>query len=398
METITTTARNTSLEDLVAVLTAQQEVKRDIVVPVTKLRSVGGRIQVPLPEPVVTDEGVTQVLDLDPSQIFDTDVSARFDIPRKYVEKLRGASRPRGEGEGHLPWVALSDSTLNTHFDASQGRVLVRCFASPDGTGTARCMNSDRFAIMDNLDVVLAGLQGISDSGVSAEVQSCDLSEHRMRVRIYSPEVHALAPKLLEGYRTPFEGPGGGGHGQAGLRDGDGNLPVVFAGFELSNSETGGGALTVTPRMVVKICNNGAVITEDVVRKVHLGGRLDGGVVRYSADTFRKNRDLVRATVRDTVATFLDREYVESKIEALTEKAGSHLTDPVETIEMVSSALKFSDAERESILSCFIKSGQVTSGGVMQAVTAASQTIEDPDRAAAVEASGVRAMELAFAR
>jgi len=38
---------------------------------------------------------------------------------------------------------------------------------------------------------------------------------------------------------------------------------------------------------------------------------------------------------------------------------------------------------------------QTTSGGVLNAVTAAAQNITNPDRAADVEASGVRAMELA---
>jgi hypothetical protein len=36
---------------------------------------------------------------------------------------------------------------------------------------------------------------------------------------------------------------------------------VVFSGFVISNSETGCGAFTLTPRLVVQVCRNGMTIT-----------------------------------------------------------------------------------------------------------------------------------------
>jgi len=44
----------------------------------------------------------------------------------------------------------------------------------------------------------------------------------------------------------------------------------------------------------------------------------------------------------------------------------------------------------------FIRGGQISAGGVMQAVTAYAQTVEDPDRAYDVERAGVPALEAAF--
>ena len=48
--------------------------------------------------------------------------------------------------------------------------------------------------------------------------------------------------------------------------------PIVFAGFVISNSETGGGAFSVTPRLVVKVCNNGLTITADALRAIKATG------------------------------------------------------------------------------------------------------------------------------
>src|SRR5690606_20239204 len=103
----------------------------------------------------------------------------------------------------------------------------------------------------------------------------------RMYVRVVAPEVQALAPTLLAGYRSPFTG-------QSGTDN-----PTVFAGFEISNSEVGGGAFTIVPRLVIQVCNNGLKITKDAVRNVHLGARLDDGVIRWSESTQRQNLDLV---------------------------------------------------------------------------------------------------------
>jgi hypothetical protein len=48
----------------------------------------------------------------------------------------------------------------------------------------------------------------------------------------------------------------------------------VFAGFVISNSETGCGAFTLTPRLIVQVCRNGMTIIKDAIRAVHLGSGL----------------------------------------------------------------------------------------------------------------------------
>ena len=45
----------------------------------------------------------------------------------------------------------------------------------------------------------------------------------------------------------------------------------------------------------------------------------------------------------------------------------------------------------------FVKGGQFTAGGVMQAVTAAARITKDADKASDMEAQATKALELAFA-
>ena len=62
---------------------------------------------------------------------------------------------------------------------------------------------------------------------------------------------------------------------------------------------------------------------------------------------------------------------------------------------MVASSCRFTDAEATGILNHFVKGGQMTSGGVAQAVTSFAQVIEDVDRANEFASKGVDAMLVA---
>jgi len=237
--------------------------------------------------------------------------------------------------------------------------------------------------MIDNLDVLMAALDGLRQCGVPAEIDGCDLTPRRMYVRVVSPAVRALAPGLLAGYRSPFTGQSGADN------------PMVFAGWVLSNSETGCGAFTITPRLVVQVCANGMTITKDALRAVHLGGRLDDGVIRWSGDTQQRNLELITAKARDAVTTFLDTRYVERKISEMSEASGQPIADPQETIEIISQRLRFTDDQQKTILNHFIRGGDLTAGGVMNAVTSAAQTLADADAAHEMEAQAVPALELA---
>ncbi len=229
----------------------------------------------------------------------------------------------------------------------------------------------------------MAALDGIRQAGAPVTISGCDLTDRRMYVRVVSDAVSALAPALLRDYRSPFTGAAGADN------------PVVFGGFVLANSETGCGAFTLTPRLVVQVCDNGMTITRDALRSVHLGGRMDAGVIRWSHDTRQRNLQLVTAQARDAVTTFLDTAYVQAKITEITRQAAAPVTDPDHAITVVAQRLRFTEDQQKAILAHFIRGADLTAGGVLHAVTSVAQTLPDADTAHDMEARALTAMQLA---
>lgn len=389
--TITTTARNAGLQDLVSILRDQHARKIDVVAPAAALRAKGGIIHVQGTEVQLTEDGVTTTAGAYlPTDVFDRQLAEKLDMPVKYLRRMRTEAvdlydaNVNGWLHGCRQRIDLpTQTTIHNAREVDTRSFLFRGFRGGDGTGVARALLSDSYGITDHLDVLTAVLDGVRQSGVEVEVTRCDLTESRMYVAVNAPAVAALAPTLLAGYRSPFSG-----------ASGDEN-PTVFAGFVISNSEVGTGAFTLTPRLTVEVCTNGMTMTKDAMRAIHLGGKLDHGIVRWSEDTQRKNLDVVTAKARDAVATFLDTDYVTRCITELERNAGVPVTNAFATVEHVGKRLAFTEAQITGVLDHFIRGGQLTAGGVMQAVTSYAQTVDSADTAYELEAAGVAALDTA---
>jgi hypothetical protein len=393
-----TELRNGTLPDLVDLLKLQSDVKWDRVVSASRLSYRDGLLAV---------SGGAQRLDLDgvsdcdallaPTEVFEDGISDKLGIPRAYIRKLRETGR---SVELDAPWVvidvSLIDANVNGWLQSDPGRkFLIRGFRTddPDEVGIGRAFLSNAYAPYDNYDGILAVLDGVRESGVNVQIHSANLSERTCRLSVYSPEIAALAPTLLANYRSPFTPGKDRGHGTVGEQ----KLPIVFAGFEFRNSETGGGKFKVVPRIVVEKCGNGMTKTVDAKEKTHLGQRLEEGAVKWSEDTRKKNLAVLAAMTRDAVKSFLSADYLASFVSQVEETSATPIDDAVGTIEHVAKVHAFSEGEAQSILACFIKSGDLTAGGVMQAVTAAAQTVESPDRAAELEDAALGVLATAAA-
>lgn len=388
--------RNAELGDLATLLQEQHARKLDMVVPATCLSAENGVFRVAGAEPIIDEDGVTQADGFyRPTEVCDGGVSNKLSIPLAYLRKMR-AER-----------ADLYDANVNGWLNGPDGpdprSFMLRTFKGDGGgEGIARAFLSDRFKIVDHLDVLMSTLDGIRDAGTPVEIVGCDLTERRMRVRVAAPAISVLAPKLLEGYRpSPYLRNGvtrdrlAGLVQHEGIQQFDPNAPIIFAGFEIGNSETGEGSSLFTPRIVVLRCLNGMTMTKDALRSVHLGSKLDEGVIRWSDETRQKQLELVRSQARDAVKTFLDIDYVTSVIDRLEAKSDEPVRDAVKTVEQVSKQLKFSDEQQAGILDHFIQGGQLTAGGVMQAVTSYAQVVEDADEAADLEGSAIEALSVA---
>jgi len=366
------TARNATIEDLVALLRGQQARKVDVVAPASAIRAEGGLLVLDGTVPQLTGDGVTVTAGAyRPTGVCDAGIAEKLGIPAAYLRRMR-AERP-----------GLFDANVNGWLAGDDRSFFVRCLRGGDGqTGVARAWLSDGYKPIDHIDTLMAVFDGIRACGQDVTIDSCDLTDRRMYVRVRCEAVQVLAPALLAGYRSPFTGAAGAEN------------PVVFAGFSVANSETGCGACTVTPRLVAQVCSNGMTITRDAMRVIHLGERMDEGV-RWSGDTQDRQLALVTARARDAVAAFLSPGYAERVVRDLEKKAGHPVTDAARTVEVISGRLRYSEAQQAAVLDHFIKGGDLTAGGIMHAVTSAAQLQDDGDAAWDLENTALEALSLA---
>lgn len=377
------TVPRSDLNTVYNVLKDQRAHTFDIVTPVGDLEFEGGNLVISGREAKVTDSGVYDINGLyAPVPSVDNQLDTVLDIPAKYIRKLRAEN------------LGLLDVNLNTLAGMAAAKnpnqkQLVRMLwgESPDlpgSTGIVRAILSNGYRIQDNLDTLMAVLQGLQTAGLDySAIKRVDLSNDKLYLYVVAPKISVTATALLDGYRAP--------DGTTSRQVGD----IVSAGMIVKNGEIGNSGFSVTPVIEVLACTNGMVQTVDVVSRRHVGGRLDEGVIDWSDDTRIKVNASIAAQVRDLTAQFLNKDYVEAAIARMEVDAGFELSKPAETIEVVAKALSYTVDEQEAILGAFIKGGQLTSGGVMQAVTAYAQTVEDIDRSYDLGATGVRAMEVA---
>jgi hypothetical protein len=406
--------RNATLEDLAGLLKEQHARKVDVVVPAGAIRAKGAQIQVQGSEVEMTLEGVTSKTGTYlPTEVFDEGLAAKLGVPGAYLKhcRLDGAEDlydANVNGWLHGRTVRRVGQEPEVVREADKRSFLFRGFEGGEGkSAVARALLSDQFSLVDNLDVLTAALTGIKAAGVHAHVDSCDLTDRRMYMRVVVPELKALAPELLKGYRSPFadrdvnEARNHGWDLERGLEaarneglDYGGDEPIVFAGLDIRNSEVGNGAFSIAPVLVVKVCRNGLVITEETYRKVHVGAKMDQGRITWSQDTQRKNLDLIVAQTRDSVQEFLSAGFVERSVRKIEEKAGAPVTEVEATVKRVTKTLKFSEAETNGVLDHFIRGGQMTAGGVVNAITSYSQTVASADRSHDLDDAALRALDL----
>lgn len=356
-----------TLVELVEKLKNEQLLKRDLVVPSSCLRFENGHLIIsnvsanPKMDELLNSTGVTfssdnlTTLSLSPIGSFHRQVAGRFDIPYTYYERMLSESN-----------ISLLDANVNHWLSTANKNYLVRCFAGQDGEkGVVRALLGDRYRILDNLDVLMAALDAVKQSGVNIKIESADITDTKMYVRFIAPDVVQDSPELLKRYRVPKSG-----------NTGDNG---IHAGFVLTNSETGHGSSYIAPRLVVSACTNGMIMKQDSMNKVHLGSKMEEGAFVWSEETKQKNIELIIAQVKDAVARYTSNDYLGEAIGKLEENGSRKLEHPIDAIANVSKDLAFSEQKQKDILSFFMESADNTAFGLAQAVTFYAHDKADAD-------------------
>lgn len=420
-------ARNADLATVKAILEDQRARRLDLVVSSTAIRADEGNLVVADALLGLTEDGAEARFEgaFQPTAICDEKLAGRLAQPGlgQYLKNLREQGRTdlwdaNVNGLLHGGGEYVGDDGPAMRWPADNRKHLVRLLQGDAGEpGVARAFMSSKYKFIESLDVLLATLLGIRDAGINPQEvgTKCDLSDRRFYMRVGVPQVFTLAPKLLDGYRTPFDGPG------ARERAGDisissdwggwtvpralaaaraegmgyepGKEPVAFAGLRVSNSDTGDGSRTIAPEIHFQVCRNGLVLKAEMDRKVHLGSGMEEGQVEWSAATVEAELALITAQVKDLAQRWCSQGWLDSKVAEIEALASAPIAKPQVTVKEVCKAAGFSQSAADDILGLFIGGGQSTAGGLLNAVTAYAQITPSAEEANTAATLGMKVLE-----
>lgn len=167
--------------------------------------------------------------------------------------------------------------------------------------GTARALLSDRYRRIDNYEVASAVLPIISRMD-GAGVESCELTDSRMYLKVVNPRVTAE------------------------IKKGD----IVQAGVLISNSEVGMGSVTVSPLVYRLVCSNGMIAEDGKLRKYHVGraneGREDFSI--YRDETIEADDRAFLMKLEDSVNAAVDQARFAAIVDKMREATEAKIAPP----------------------------------------------------------------------
>lgn len=288
----------------------------------------------------------------DVGPIFHEQAATALDIPLKYYRRMQ-AEAPE-----------LLARNVNHWFAGAPRKHMVRTL-----DGNARALLSHRYRPIDHeeiLEVVLPIIPTIPE----AQVISCNVSDRKLYLKVLTPRVRGEIAKGDE----------------------------VQAGFVISNSETGDGALRVEPLIYRLICLNGAIAPDSSLKRYHVGTGLGSGDEArefFKDDTLQAADRALLLKVRDTVKGAVDEMQFRRTIARWQEALGMKITGhPEKAVEVTKKKMGLGEGEAASVLRYLIDGGDLSAYGLMNAITRTAQDVEGYDRATELERMGPLVIEL----
>ncbi len=236
--------------------------------------------------------------------------------------------------------------------------------------GTARALLSDRYRRLDNYEIASAVLPIIGDI-TDARVESCELTESRMYIKVVSP-------------RTTAE-----------VKVGD----VVQAGVIITNSEVGMGSVNVKPLIFRLVCSNGMVAQSGAMRKYHVGrmNEANDDMSIFRDETIQASDKAFLMRLEDSVRAAVSQTSFEKIVGQMREATESKIKAEAvpQVIELTSKEFGFTENEGKGILGHLIEGGDLSRYGLANAVTRYAQDVESYDRSTDLEAAGYEIITMA---
>lgn len=330
-----------TIQNLYGELERQREARKDLIADTRSINvsSTNGTSMIS----VSTGDDILsyRITDIAHRQIAD-----RLSIPYKYYERMR------------TDYPALLDKNINGWLMKNPERRMLRTL-----DGKLRAFLSDRYRRLDNLELVDHVLPVIAEMK-GCEIISCDITETHLYLKVIN--------KTMKAEIVPGD--------------------AVQAGFVISNSEIGLGALKVEPLVYRLVCKNGMISKDLAHKKYHTGKQVedtDNAYELYSDATLAADDKAYFMKVQDIVSAAVDEAKfaltVDKMRTAMNIKTGDN---PVQTVEVLGDRYVLNKLERASILRHFIMGNDYSHFGLVNAVTRSSQDAQDYNRATELERIG----------
>lgn len=268
-------------------------------------------------------------------------MSQYLNIPKAYYDRMMG--------DGNIDLLAK-----NTQWwlDRQSDRRMIRTL-----DGNVRGILSDRYRRLDNYDLLTAMLPILLEAAVN--IVSCEVTDKKLYLKFMTHNVEGEVKK------------------------GD----LVSLGGIISNSEIGFGSLSIQPLILRKVCDNGLILNELAYKKYHVGRKSQQETIdiSYSDETNTAIDKAFWLKTRDVVKETLSQVTMDKALKLMKAAAGIKIADPQVAMELTTQKLNLNVEESNSVLTHLIQGGDLTSWGMLNAVTRAAQDVESFDRSVELE-------------
>jgi hypothetical protein len=222
------------------------------------------------------------------------------DLPLKFIDSLQLASEPWGK--------ELLAHNLRTLFQNrfARGRYLVRSV-----NDEVRGFLSDRYRRLDSRPIIEAFATAVQEKG--ALPYNGYVTDTKVALQAIMPEVYEPIPGEMVAY-----------------------------GLSLENSDFGNGALSIRAYLLRIWCSNLA-ITQEEMRQVHLGRRLDESML-YSDRTYELDAQTTISALKDVVSGQLNATSLRDRMDSIR-RAHEQQVEPGSVREMLKKALCKTETE-----------------------------------------------------
>tara|TARA_R100000687_G_C6440007_1_gene160048 strand:- start:347 stop:1462 length:1116 start_codon:yes stop_codon:yes gene_type:complete len=351
-----------SIDQLTATVNANMHRKRDYIADVrnTEMQYIGAdKFKLSIEDTANMDNANYVLADHALKQM-----GVHFKVPGSYINYMRS------EGRGDL----LADN-FNNWFKKPVNKHTRRLYRGLAGEYSQsndlwRSFHSNRFSRFDHehaLEAIMPAVEEVAEEMGGLKVASAGVTDNKMYIKLLFPKTEA---KVV----------------------GD----VVQIGLTIGNSEIGLSNVYVLPLIYVLRCLNGMVLPQYGHKKKHLGSAMEmDGNITYAEDTIESELETVKLKLRDTVKKILSHKTREEIISSVNDAATSQKTaNPMKAVEATAKLFDLTDKETADTTLSFVKLGNYSKWGMVNAVTEIANTNDSYDRASELESIGGKILSM----